>query len=276
METVQLFFKAEDGGKFCMKKTHSDGDAATLNEIQSCATGGKLNLHHGASTLTTPPDHSPELAAIGSGAQASKAATASKGCRLTTTRVTDGVVDGGSSTLNKLQLAAGLLTITNNAPSNTVWDNTGIITADSALKELDDLKTQNTKGLETSLTALKNLKIFGTADDEHEFEPNKETKENLGLGTDASTVTITKQTQQAINKVLKKLKQNSDASGDAETAAARRKALKEKLTPKQQVKKTCDIPATEDSCNAIKEETACNASAACSFNNTETDNNKNF
>ncbi|AAZ12078.1 variant surface glycoprotein (VSG, atypical), putative [Trypanosoma brucei brucei TREU927] len=39
-------------------------------------------------------------------------------------------------------------------------------------------------------------------------------------------------------------------------------------------KQTCDTPVNADGCNEIKIEEDCNATAACSFNKTETDNNK--
>nr|APD74730.1 variant surface glycoprotein 1125.4203 [Trypanosoma brucei] len=39
-------------------------------------------------------------------------------------------------------------------------------------------------------------------------------------------------------------------------------------------KQTCDTPVNADGCNKIKIEEDCNATAACSFNKTETDNNK--
>nr|APD72775.1 variant surface glycoprotein 1125.1470 [Trypanosoma brucei] len=203
METVQLFFISQDGTKYCMTKTHSDGDAATLTQLPSCKKQNRPNMQHGSATVTSQPEHAAELAAVVTGAQASRAAIASKGCRITETRGNDGIVEtGGISTFNKLLMAAGLLKITNAAPTESAWDNTGITAANSALEELDDMKSQNTKGLETSPEELRKLQLFGTADDDYDFTPMEETKENLSLGTDAATVTVTRQTQQAINKVL--------------------------------------------------------------------------
>nr|APD75719.1 variant surface glycoprotein 1125.5674 [Trypanosoma brucei] len=134
VETVQLFFTAKDRTKYCIAQSQDDGGAATLTQLPSCKKQNRPNMQHCSATVTSQPEHAAELAAVVTGAQASRAAIASKGCRITETRGNDGIVEtGGISTFNKLLMAAGLLKITNAAPTESAWDNTGITAANSAL-----------------------------------------------------------------------------------------------------------------------------------------------
>nr|ARB50580.1 variant surface glycoprotein [Trypanosoma brucei] len=274
METAELFVGVADTTKYCIANEAGNGIANQGTDLRACMTAGKVNRKSTHSELTNEPNHAAALDAIGTGVQTTKGNVGSAGCRLTQTTGGDGIVNGGSNGQHSIHLAAGLLKISSGSPGNSMWDKATHSNDNNPIQALETLKSLPTSGLTTSLAALKTIVRYGEEPENHDFKEVQTTKATLGLSETADAITITKAAQQRVNDALKKQRQKHAENPVEQITLAKRQAIKALLSPKPQKPQTCVSQQQKDNCNDIKEEAACNASAACSFNNTETDDNK--
>ncbi|SCU68552.1 uncharacterized protein TEOVI_000757500 [Trypanosoma equiperdum] len=178
---------------------------------------------------------------------------------------------GGSPTL---YLAGCILKLDGLDTAKTTWSTTHATGETTALAELDSRLAQVTTDLQTQAAQLQKLNVLRTSDDPEILTAEAQSV-NLGLPGDSVTVTIKDTVFKTISKELKKFLDGDQTEKNKERQNTARDILIKALE-KQPESTKCDIPATEDVCHAIKEEIACNSSAACSFNKTETDENKRF
>nr|APD75280.1 variant surface glycoprotein 1125.5138 [Trypanosoma brucei] len=276
-KTTEMFFKARKntgaGQAYCMSEDHSAARHATASHIPNCGIGSNVQLNNGDAEVTAAPDLTSLTAEIpGKGSAATLGANSNGNCHLSATMQSHGILNHANGNEATLYLAGGLLKIARTAYNNAGWSTQHPTQATSAITETRQRYTTVTSALPNTLETLKKLANLGE-DTDPQIDDTKVQSTDLGLSGEAKEITIKKTVFSHLHKELKQFLTGTQTEKNKEKKTVARDILVKALAkPSEPLK--CDTSVTEDTCHAIKEETACNATAACSFNKTETESNK--
>ncbi|EAN77424.1 variant surface glycoprotein (VSG, atypical), putative [Trypanosoma brucei brucei TREU927] len=273
LETTHLFFAANNGGSnYCMSNDGAGGRAA-INDIPDCKDRDAVRRTFKKEAVATLTGAQHALTNFGTGGDGSKGVDATKSCRLSATDGTNGVMGAGGGTAPTIYLMAGLLKLTGSVPAATSWSTGHPLETNNPITKVKALKPTCTASLDAATAALGQLTTLGSADPNPTFKAITTTEAKLGLGDTEQTVEISVPTLKAAHKAIKKLRGDAVTASGKSTETTKRAQLTQEITPPPPPTE-CNPITTEGGCNEIKIEADCNATAACSFNKTETDENK--
>nr|AGH60092.1 variant surface glycoprotein 1153 [Trypanosoma brucei] len=276
-ETTEMFFKAKTntgaGEAYCMAEDQSAARHATANHIPNCVIGNNVQLNHGDAEVTAAPVLTSLTEEIpGKGSAPTLGANSNGNCHLSATMQTHGILNHASGSQATLYLAGGLLKIAGSAYNNAAWSTQHTKQPNSAITETQQRYSTVTSALPDTLGTLKKLANLGQ-DTDPQIEDTKVQSTDLGLPGEAKEITIKKTVFSNLHKELKQFLTGTQTEKNKERSTVARDMLVKALAKPPEPPK-CDTPATENTCNKIKVEEECNATAACSYNKTETDSNK--
>ncbi|RHW74106.1 Trypanosome variant surface glycoprotein C-terminal domain containing protein [Trypanosoma brucei equiperdum] len=276
-ETTEMFFKARTntgaGQSYCMAEDHNTAKHATASHIPNCVAGEDVRLNHGDAEVTAAPDLTSLTAEVpGKGSAATLGANSNGNCHLSATMQSHRILNHANGNEATLYLAGGLLKIAGTAYDNNAWSTQHDKQPNSAITETRSRYATVTSALPNTLDTLKKLAKLGE-DTDPQIEDTKVQSTDLGLSGEAKEITIKKTVFSNLHKELKQFLTETQTEKNKERQTVARDMLVKALAkPSEPIK--CNTSVTDDVCYAIKEETACNATAACSYNKTETDSNK--
>nr|APD73803.1 variant surface glycoprotein 1125.1638 [Trypanosoma brucei] len=276
-ETTEMFFKARTntgtGQAYCTSEDHSGARHATASHIPNCVIGSNVQLNYGDAEVTAAPDLTSLAAEIpGKGSAATLGANRNGNCHLSATVKIHGILNHANGNEATLYLAGGLLKIAGTAYDNNAWSTQHDKQPNSAITETRSRYATVTSALPNTLDTLKKLAKLGE-DTDPQIDDTKVQSTDLGLSGEAKEITTKKTVFSNLHKEIKQFLTKTQTEKNKERQTVARDMLVKALTkPSEPLK--CDTSVTDDVCYPIKEETACNATAACSYNKTETDSNK--